>query len=106
MESKENEYEYMYHLVAFECDKIKLLRDINVQCNYVIEALWNNSTRQKQNVCAIIDVAIPGDITVITKETEKVENYQDFRQNILKIYIKKERSGKFTDFADLQQASD
>ena len=66
---------------------------IHVQCDHVIEARRPDVPVDKENkVCAITDVAIPGDIRVSEKETEKVEKYQDLRREIAKIWkIKEEK---------------
>ena len=56
----------------------------------------NNINNNKQivnkesKVCVIIDIAIPCDIRVCEKETEKVEKYKDLRRNIAKIWKMKE----------------
>ena len=91
LESEDKWYEHV-PLDCVENDRIKLLWDINVQCDHVIEARRPDIilVNKESKVCAIIDVAIPGDIRVCEKETEKVEKYQDLRREIAKIWKMKE----------------
>ena len=91
LESEDKWYEYAL-LGCVKSDRIKLLWDINVQCDHVIEARKPDIilVNKESKVCAIIDVAIPGDIRVCEKETEKVEKYQDLKREIVKIWKMKE----------------
>uniref|UniRef100_A0A1X7VT24 Uncharacterized protein n=1 Tax=Amphimedon queenslandica TaxID=400682 RepID=A0A1X7VT24_AMPQE len=41
---------------------------------------------KREKSCMIIDVAVPGDTQVEGKEDEKVENYQELRQEIVKLW--------------------
>ena len=91
LESKDKWYEHV-PLGCMENDTIKLLWDINVQCDHVIEARRPDIilVDKENKVCTIIDVAVPGDIRVGEKETEKVEKYQDLKREIAKIWKMKE----------------
>ena len=91
LESKDKWYEHV-PLGCVENDTIKLLWDINVQCDHVIEARRPDIilVDKENKVCTIIDVAVPGDIRVGEKETEKVEKYQDLKREIAKIWKMKE----------------
>ena len=57
---------------------MKVLRDINVQCDSMIEAtgilFWIDKKERKG---VIIDIVVPADVRVGEKESEKVENYRD-----------------------------
>ena len=70
---------------AIENDKIKLLWDINVQCDNVIEARRPEIVvmNKKERVCYIVDIAVPADRRVKEKEQEKVEKYQDLKRERL-----------------------
>ena len=63
---------------------IKLLLDVNIQCNHVIEAgrpdtvIMNKSGR----TCIIVDIAVPGDSRIRHKEKEKEEKYKDLKRDI------------------------
>ena len=46
-----------------------------------IVVVHKNETR-----CAIIDIAVPGDIRVIEKEKEKVERHQELKREIRKMW--------------------
>ena len=54
-------------------DGVKLIWDINIQCNNIIEARRPDLilVDKKANSCIIIDVAIPGDCRTREKEIEK-----------------------------------
>uniref|UniRef100_A0A1X7TTG5 Reverse transcriptase domain-containing protein n=1 Tax=Amphimedon queenslandica TaxID=400682 RepID=A0A1X7TTG5_AMPQE len=41
---------------------------------------------KREKSCMIIDVAVPGDTRVEGKEDEKVEKYQELRQEIVKLW--------------------
>ena len=60
---------------AVEDDDVKLIWDINIQCDNVIEA-----RRPDLKSCVIIDVAIPGDCRIREKEIEKIEKYQNLKR--------------------------
>ena len=55
-----------------------MLRDINVQCDSMIEAtgiiFWIDKKERKG---VIIDIVVPADVRVGEKESEKEENYRD-----------------------------
>lgn len=74
---------------------MKLLWDTNEPRDHVMEAQNPGIIPgDKENkVCAIIDVAIPGNISFSKKETEELEKYQDLRQEIEKIWKMKEVKG-------------
>ena len=69
---------------AIENDKIKLLWDINIQCDNVIEARRPDIVviDKKERVCLIVDIAVPAGRRVEEKEQEKVEKYQDLKREI------------------------
>ena len=65
-----------------ENEEVKVLWDINVQCDNVIEAkrpdiILIDKNEQKGT---IIDIAVPTDVRVGEKEREKMEKYQDLKK--------------------------
>ena len=71
-----------------ENDAIKLLWDVNIQCDYVIEArrlhmvIINTSDRR----CIIVDIAVPRHSRISHKELEKVEKYQNLKREIKRMW--------------------
>ena len=63
-----------------EDDDVKLIWDINIQCDNVIEArrLDLILVDKKAKSCVIIDVAIPGDCRIREKEIKKIGKYPRF----------------------------
>ena len=76
MDHTENWYEYVPEGVV-ENEEIKVLWDINVQCDNVIEARRPHTIviDKKERKGIIIDIAVPADVRVGEKEREKVEKY-------------------------------
>ena len=62
-----------------EDDDVKLLWDMNIQCDNVIEARRPDLVLvdKKKKSCVIIDIAVPGDCRIREKEMEKIEKYQN-----------------------------
>ena len=69
---------------AVENDKVKLLWDINIQCDNMIEARRPDIVviYKKDGVCIIVDITVPADRRVEKKEQEKVEKYNDLKREI------------------------
>ena len=69
---------------AVENDKVKLLWDINIQCDNMIEARRPDIVvvYKKERVCIIVDITVPADRRVEKKEQEKVEKYNDLKREI------------------------
>ena len=67
-----------------EDDDVKLIWDINIQCDNVIEArrLDLILVDKKAKSCVIIDVAIPGDCRIREKEIEKIEKYHNLKREL------------------------
>ena len=70
-----------------EDDDVKLIWDINIQCDNVIEArrLDLILVDKKAKSCVIIDVAIPGDCRIHEKEIEKIEKYQNLKRELKRL---------------------
>ena len=68
-------------------EKIKVLWDINIQCDNLIEARQPDLIviGKKEQKEIIIDTAVPADIRVEEKE-KKVEKYQDFKKEIRRLW--------------------
>ena len=80
LEKKDKCYEHAPDSVS-ENDEVKLLWDMNIQCDHVIEArrLDIVAVNKQKKKCTIIDIAVPGDKRIGEKEDEKVEKYQDLQ---------------------------
>ena len=63
--------------MGVENEEVKVLWDINVQCDNVIEARRRNIilNDKKERKSIIIDIAVPADVRVGEKEREKMEMY-------------------------------
>ena len=83
LERKEKWYEDCPESVV-EDDGVKLIWDINIQCDNVMEARRPNLilVDKKVKSCVIIDVAVPDDCRIHAKEIEKVENYQNLEREL------------------------
>ena len=73
---------------AVENEEIKVLWDINIYCDNLIEArrpdlIVIDKTEQKR---IITDIAVPADVSVEKKEKEKVKTYQDLKKEIKKLW--------------------
>ena len=71
-----------------ENEGVKLLWDMNIQCDNVIEARRPDIViiDKKEKSCIIVDIAVPADGRVHEKEREKVEEYQDLRREIGRLW--------------------
>ena len=71
---------------------VKLIWDINIQCDNVIEARRPDLilVDKKAKSCVIIDVAIPGDCKINEKEIEKIEKYQSLKRKLKSLWSLKE----------------
>ena len=71
-----------------ENNDVKLLWDINIQCDHVIEARRPDiviiDKRRQSGI--IVDIAVPADGRVHEKEREKVEKYQELRREIGRLW--------------------
>ena len=84
---KDKWYEHNPEGVA-ENECVKLLWNVNIQCDNVIEARRSHIVMidKKKISCIIIDIAVPTDGRVHEKEKEKAEKYQDLRRKIGRIW--------------------
>ena len=71
-----------------ENDEVKILWDINIQCDRVIGRRRPDIVviEKEGNICKIVDIAIPGDCRIAEKEAEKIEKYQDLKIEIGRIW--------------------
>ena len=83
IEDQEKCYDHIPDSVV-ENDNVKLLWDINIQCDKVIEARRPDIVviDKKEKVCIIVDIAVLAERRVEEKEQEKVEKYQDLKREI------------------------
>ena len=69
---------------VLENEEVKILWDVMIHCNREIKARKPDIVVVNKNErrCAIIDIAVPGDIRVSEKEKEKNERYQELKKEI------------------------
>ena len=87
LERKEKWYEHCPE-GAVEDDDVKLIWDINIQCDNVIEAKRSDLilVNKKAESCVIIDVAIPGDCRVREEKIEKIEKLQNLKKMLKRLW--------------------
>ena len=66
----------------------KILWDFPTQTDKVIEHSWPDIVciNKRTKSCLIIDIAIPGDKNIITKEQEKIDKDQDLQTELGKLW--------------------
>ena len=71
---------------SVENEEIKVLWDINIQCDNLIEARRPHLVviDKKEQKEIIIDISVPADVRV--EEKEKVEKYQDLKREIRRLW--------------------
>ena len=74
--------------VAVENEEIKVLWNLNIQCENLIEARRPDLIviDKKEQKGIIIDIVVPPDVRVEEKEKEKVEKYQDSKKVIRRLW--------------------
>ena len=87
LDRKEKWYEHCPE-GAMEDDDVKIIWDINIQCDNVIEARRPDLilVDKKAKTCVIIDVAIPGDCRICEKEIEKIQKYQNLKRELKRFW--------------------
>ena len=87
LEKKDKWYEHAPDSVS-ENDEVKLLWDVNSQCDHVNEARRPDIVvvNKQERKCTIIDIAVPADKRIGEKENEKVEKYQDLKREIARMW--------------------
>ena len=87
LEHSENRYEHAPE-GAVENEDIKVLWDINIQCDNLIEAKRPDLIviDNKEQKGIIIDIAVPADVRVEEKEKENVHKYQDLKKEIRRLW--------------------
>ena len=83
IEHQEKWYDHIPDNVV-ENDSVKLPRDLNIQCDNVIEARRPDIVviDKKERNCINVDIAVPADRRVEEKEQEKVDKYQDLNREM------------------------
>ena len=86
LERKEKWYKHCPEGVV-EDDDVKLIWDINIQCDNVMEARRPNLilVDKKAKSCVIVDFAVPGDGRICEKEIEKIEKYQNLNRELKRL---------------------
>ena len=87
LENKDKWYEHAPDSVS-ENDEVKLLWEVNIQCDNVIEAIRSDIVvvNKHERKYTIIDIAVPTDKRIGEKENEKVEKYQDLKREIARMW--------------------
>ena len=87
LERKEKWYEHCPKGVV-EDDDVKLIWDINIQCDDVTEARRPDLilVDKKAKSCVITDVAITGNCRIREKEIEKIEKYQNLKRELKRLW--------------------
>ena len=90
LERKEKWYEHCPEGVV-EDDGVKLIWDINIQCDNVMKARRPDLilVDKKAKSCVIIDIAVPGNCRIREKEIEKVEKYQNLKRELKRLWSPK-----------------
>ena len=85
-ERSEKWYEHAPEGVV-ENKEVKILWDVKIQCDTEIKTrkLDIVVVNKNERSCAIIGIAIPGDIRVNEKEKEKIERYHQLKREIKRI---------------------
>ena len=87
LERKEKWYVHCPEGVV-EDDDAKLIWDIYIQCDNVMEARRPDFilVDKKAKSCVIIDVAVPGDCRIREKEIEKIEKYHNLKRELKRLW--------------------
>ena len=87
LERKEKWYEHCPE-GAVKDDNVKLIWDINIQCDNVIEARRPDLilVDKKAKSYVIIGVAIPGDCRIHEKDIEKIGKYQKLKRELERLW--------------------
>ena len=86
-ERKEKWYKHCPERAVEEND-VKLIWDVNIQCDNAIEPRRPDLILVGKNTksCIIINVAIPGDCRITEKEIEKIEKYQNLMRELKRLW--------------------
>ena len=70
-----------------EDDDVKLIWDIIIQCDNVVEARRPDLILldKKAKSCIITDVSVPGDYRIRDKEIEKIEKDQNLKKELKRL---------------------
>ena len=69
-------------------EEVKILWDVMIRCDREIKTRKPDIVvvNKNERSCAIIDIAIPGDMRVSEKEKEKIERYQELKKEIKRMW--------------------
>ena len=73
---------------VMENDRVKVFWDFNIQTDHVIQHRRPDIVivHKVERKCQLTDIAVPGDKRVEMKEQEKIENYNELKREIKKIW--------------------
>ena len=82
-----NWYEHTADKVL-ENDEVKLLWDFHIQTDHVIEHCRPDIllVKKKEQSAIIVDIAVPGDQRIKSKEQDKILAYQDLKRELRKLW--------------------
>ena len=92
LERAEKWYEHKPEGVI-ENEEVKLLWDFNIQVDHTdIEHRRPDIVvvNKKLRKCELIDIAVPGDIRILSKEGDKIDAYTDLKNELFKLWSMKE----------------
>ena len=71
-----------------ETPDLKILWDFNIQTDNEIQARRPDIVvvNKKDRKCYIIDVAVPGDVRIAEKETEKIEKHDELKREVERLW--------------------
>ena len=71
-----------------ETTDAKILWDLNIQTDNEIQARRPDIVvvNKKERKCYISDVAVPGDVRIAEKETEKIEKYDEIKREVERLW--------------------
>ena len=78
---------------VIENEEVKLLWDFNIQVEHTdIEHRRPDIVvvNKKLRKCELIDIAVPGDIRILSKEGDKIDAYTDLKNELFKLWSMKE----------------
>ena len=86
MSRSEKWYEHQPEGVVENEKQCKILWDMTIQCDHVIEARRLVVVEKENNKAIIVDIASPWDHRVYEKEGEKIDKYLDLKREIGRLW--------------------
>ncbi|XP_067030149.1 uncharacterized protein [Acropora muricata] len=77
---------YEHQPEEVENEKCKILWNMTIRCDHVIEARRPHVVEEENNKAIIVDIASPWNHRVYEKEGEKIEKYRDLKREIGRLW--------------------